>query len=485
MLRVASINISGLIYNDESWDCWPFYKHQVSPVFLFSKYKWGSEYPNNTLSQSNHPANLSTESARSIASSRIWLLGPYSKHWQSIIWLPDHRISHLAREKACPLKQLPAFITVHGQSWLLCTRMKKPSSKPSSLSTFLLLPLEIRLLIYTHLLGDRTIHIGSLTHNVDKPGKMLCRERHCRKFKVARQLSIFLATKNGWCWGQLYHRVCNTKTFCIDSMDQQMLTQLDSELYRDEEFTGPDLYAPHYWCTHEPAQTALDLRILRTCRQVYEEARLIPYHTNTFAFDSPWVMVRFCMRSIQVTKHPRNKNHTPEEFKPRSKKRFFFRNGSAEPEAKEMALIPISEIRNLQIHATWRKNEDYYDWDTICLHTAHLWTGLQSLHLSVDVLPEGGTYRDQWMLPDSASGFRAYRKSPLRTVSVDVSDKYRHLFCTRYPFGREKAHYWSTKAQKKEFEDGIRDYLLTEFEPGLMPVCWSLSGGCSPMLGDG
>lgn len=349
--------------------------------------------------------------------------------------------------------------------------MEKSRSKSSSPSTFLSLPLEIRLLIYTHLLGDRTIHIGSFLHNVCKGGKRFCREKHCRNFVMTHQFFLFQATKHDLCWGHLYHRVCNTKKYCIDFMDQQMLIQHDSQLYNEEVFNGPDLYAPHYWCTHEPAQTALDLRILRTCRQVYDEARLIPYHTNTFAFDSPGTMARFCTRSFRGKKHPCNKNHAPEEFKPRPRKRFFFRNGSAKPETEEKVTIPISEIRNLQIHATWRRDEDYWDWNRTCFHSAHLWTGLQNLHLSIDVLPEGGTYQDRWMLPDSALGFRAYRKSPLRTVSVDVSDKYRHLFCTRYPFGREKAHYWSTKAQKREFEDGIRDYLLAKLEPDLISEC--------------
>lgn len=338
--------------------------------------------------------------------------------------------------------------------------MKPPCSKPSSHSTFLSLPLEIRLLIYTHLLGDRTIHIGSFIHNVYKSGKRFCEEGYCKNLVMAYQFFIYQATKHHWCWGHLYHRVCNTKKFCIDFMDQQTLIQHDSQLYRDDVFTGPDLHAPHYWCTHEPAQTALDLRILRTCRQVYDEARLIPYHTNNFAFDSPGTMARFCTRSFPVNKHPCNKAHTPEEVKPRPKKRSFFRIASAKSETAVQATIPISEIRNMQIHATWRRDEDYWDWDRTCFHTASLWTGLQNLHISIDVLPEGGTYMDRWMLPEAALGFRAYCKSPLRTVSVDVSDKYRHLFCTRYPFGREKAHYWSTKAQKKEFEDGIRDYLL-------------------------
>lgn len=339
-------------------------------------------------------------------------------------------------------------------------KMKTPRSKSSSPSTFLSLPLEIRLLIYTHLLGDRTIHIGSFVHNVYKPEKRLSEGKYCKNLVMAYQFFIFQTTKHHWCWGHLYHRVCNTKKFCIDFMDQQMLIQHDSQLYRDEVFTGPDLHAPHYWCTHEPAQTALDLRILRTCRQVHDEARLIPYHTNTFAFDSPETMARFCDRSFRGKKHSCNRDQTPEEFKPRPKNIPFFRNSSAKSEAEAKAAIPISEIRNMQIHATWRRHDDYWNWDRTCFLTAHLWTGLQNLHLSIDVLPEGGTYRDQWMLPDSALGFRAYRKSPLRTVSVDVSDKYRHLFCTAYPFGREKAHYWSTKAQKKEFEDGIRDYLL-------------------------
>lgn len=353
-------------------------------------------------------------------------------------------------------------------------KMKKSRSKSSSPSIFLSLPLEIRLLIYTHLLGDRTIHIGSFTHrHVDKQGRVLCSEMRCREFEVPRHFFIFLTVKNSWCWGHLCHRICNTKTSCIDSTDQEMLIEDESQLYKDEGFKDQDLYAPHYWCTHEPARTALDLRILRTCRQVYEEAKFIPYHTNTFAFHSPRAMARFCMRSLPVTKNPRNKNPAAlEEFVPWLKKRFFPQNSSAESRMEEKQVsIPISEIRNLHIHATWRYGIDWSNWDITCFHTAHLWTGLQNLHLSIDVLPEGDEYSDQWMSPKWALGFREYCKSPLRSVSVDVSDKYRHLFCAKSPLGSEKAHYWSTKAQKEEYENGIRDYLLAAFEPGVMSEC--------------
>lgn len=345
--------------------------------------------------------------------------------------------------------------------------MKESLSGSNSFSTFLSLPLEIRLLIYTHLLGDRTIHIGSSTHKDDQQGKTLHRERFCTKVEAAHQFFAFLLTRHRWCWGRLYHRVCNTRESCFNLMDQVMFIQLESQLHRDETFTGPDIYGLHYWCTHEPAQTALDLRILRTCKQVYEEAKLIPYHTNTFAFDSPWAMARFCVRSFQIAKHPWNKNHALEVYMPRPKKRLLFRKDSAKSYPEEKVTIPISEIRNLQIHATWYKNYDHDDWNAICLHTAHLWTGLKNFHLNIDILPEGdANFRQQWILPELAVGFRAYCKSPLRTVSVDVSDEYRHLFCTRYPFGCEKNHYWSTKAQKKKFEDDLRDFLLAEFEPG-------------------
>lgn len=345
----------------------------------------------------------------------------------------DHRVSLLAWAKACVL-----------------TKTNSPIPKSSLPSAFLLLPHDIRLRIYIYLLGDHTIHVESLIHNAHYHRRRSSRETLCGKEDRSHDFSIFLFTKSLWCWGRPDHRVCNTRKFCIDFMDQQMLKQLGSHLYRDRAFTGPDLHIPHNWCTHEPAQTALDLRILRTCRQVYEEAKLIPYHTNTFAFDSPSAMARFCVRSFQLSKHPWNKYNAFESLK------------SQPTQTEENVTIPISEIRNLQIHATYRGRDDRYNWDNICFHTAHLWTGLRNFSLNIDVLPEGGAIRNHWITPESypSSGFCAYRNSPLRTVSVDVSDEYRHLFCTEYPFEREKAHYWSTKEQKKGFEDGLRHYLL-------------------------
>ena len=39
--------------------------------------------------------------------------------------------------------------------------------------------------------------------------------------------------------------------------------------------------------------TSLNLSFLRSCRQIYDEARQIPYSTNTFSFDSAYVLDAF------------------------------------------------------------------------------------------------------------------------------------------------------------------------------------------------
>lgn len=275
--------------------------------------------------------------------------------------------------------------------------------------------------------------------------------------------SAFLSTKNRSCWGPLYHRVCSIRGSCTKFEDQQLQRQLDSKLHRYEAFTGPDLWAPHYWCTHEPAQSALDLTILRTCRQVYQEAKLIPYHTNTFAFDSPPAMARFCMGSLQGTNHPWNEICRAVKMpRPSSKRRIFSRKGSAKPSIEASVSIPVSEIRSLRIHAAYHIHTDPHDWNNVCFQTAHLWTGLQELTLNIDVIPYGEAHKNHWIQPNSGAdfGFRAYQNSPLRRVTVDVSDKYRHVFFTMNPFGRRKAHYWSTSTEKEEFENGIRDCLM-------------------------
>jgi hypothetical protein len=321
-------------------------------------------------------------------------------------------------------------------------KQKQPHNIPS---TFLLLPLEIRLLIYTQLLGDRTIHIKiSKIHFTPEWRKLWFSKSGHRCIP----------------WGSLTHRVCISQWSSF--MIQEVQGLHESESLRGDELIGPDLFAPHYWCTHKSAELALDLRILRTCRQVYDEAKLIPYHTNTFAFDSSDALDRFCVGSFSYKHYlfdqPCHAFKTPPRLRPTKKRLLFARKGPAYLEGYPLTALvpsPIHEIRRLKIHAAYRSPTECRMWNAVCHFTAHLWSGLKHLDLSIELTPDSSISDTVWLRPHSMAdgGFRAYFNAPLRSVSVEVSDHQHHPRTNS--LGRR-----GTTPMTIVFAEGIRNFLL-------------------------
>ena len=111
----------------------------------------------------------------------------------------------------------------------------------SDVAFFRCLPPEIRLQIYALVLGSQNIRIGYLY------------ERHTWKY-VGK-----IGAKRGF--------------------------SIDKERYH----TGGSLYHGKAHCS----DPSLDLRLLRTCRQIYTETALLPYSLNTFTFLDDAVRRRF------------------------------------------------------------------------------------------------------------------------------------------------------------------------------------------------
>lgn len=335
----------------------------------------------------------------------------------------------------CANQKMPS---IHGTSRAKARLLNQPVDiKNSTTLGFLSLPFEVRRLIYIYIFGGRTILIEvDDIHDVDEhfyltQGGAAWPE----KSNVAYEFSAFLSPKNRSCWGPMHHHVCTAGS---------------------AEHAKKDLR--HSRCSRR----TLDLRMLRTCKQVYAEAWLIPYHTNTFAFSSPPAMARFCGRSLEGTKHPWNQTcQALQMHKKWSSKRLFFRKGSAKPKTK---CTPISEIRHLRIEAGYNLTSDHHDWNTICKYTAYLWSGLQHFRLRLYLAPATswpGTRSIEFIKSNSGAncGFRAYRNSPLQTVLIEVCDEYWNVYhvTNHSDHQRNKTR---TAEQIEEFANGIRDWLL-------------------------
>ena len=117
-------------------------------------------------------------------------------------------------------------------------------------SWFLALPVEIRLQIYEHAVGGDWLHVGAEGRSV----------RPCldpRRFRLRRDVIKSSPTRQRFTHALALHDRC---------------------------FTA---------CVEQETSDRLCLALLRVCRQVYFEARLVPFSANTFVFKQCFVLERF------------------------------------------------------------------------------------------------------------------------------------------------------------------------------------------------
>ncbi|KAK3171937.1 hypothetical protein OEA41_004021 [Lepraria neglecta] len=105
------------------------------------------------------------------------------------------------------------------------------------------------------------------------------------------------------CGGQFLHitkdlrllsnHICRAKT-SEDQAQEEFDTGLRSE------WNAADEINPHIHCKPgKKDEQNLSISILLSCRQAYNEARLLPYSTNTFSFGEPRVLLSFIAKAMQ------------------------------------------------------------------------------------------------------------------------------------------------------------------------------------------
>jgi len=120
-------------------------------------------------------------------------------------------------------------------------------------SRLLQLPPEIRLLIWTSVCGDKLLHIYRGDDD-DRVAYLICRSQDSEE--------------------AIHKRFIKRGNYSIKNLPEYV-----------------DPWSYHTTC--ELHHDNLDLRLLRVCKLIYGEAKLIPYQTNTFSFKSPVALTRF------------------------------------------------------------------------------------------------------------------------------------------------------------------------------------------------
>ena len=105
---------------------------------------------------------------------------------------------------------------------------------------------------------------------------------HIKRDTIKLKRSVVHSTK-----GDIKEHRFTNESCCsqISIVDGAKLGQLSCSHSRQESST----FAPH----------SMDINLLHTCRQIYKEARFIPYSTNTFSFDTARILRAFIHLLIQ------------------------------------------------------------------------------------------------------------------------------------------------------------------------------------------
>ena len=175
-------------------------------------------------------------------------------------------------------------------------------------SPLLRLPLEVREKIYEDLLGARLLHI-EYTHwqhaeyDEDRmanwPDPDFCDE--CRLTCVSCMRDANQDTNpavDGDCEGEYYYKYHDP---CIKHL--QPPTPLPFIFSPEPRVPWPALRSNE----RIPNQRALDVTLLRCCRQLYNECNSVLWNRNIFSFNNPWVFLYF-MRNLHTARRGQMRN---------------------------------------------------------------------------------------------------------------------------------------------------------------------------------
>lgn len=327
----------------------------------------------------------------------------------------------------------------------------------STPSLLLCLPVEIRLLIYTYVIGNETLHISC--HYAEKL------ERNSSS-KLGPLVRLHKTRERS----ELYHCLCISENLTRAERESFGCCKIEDATHGIAiserghiHYEVPDPWFPHYQCIRGDNLARLNLALLKTCRQIYEEAWPVLYHTNTFSFHGPRAFANFCGISLEGYVSGARTSGVKDQRIAKKAGPFAFGSTIFSPLRKVQASSFCREIRSLQIHAGCKGSEDTVSWDKVCAEAAPLFSSLQKFNLIIDLAPSGQINSPKWTKdchPDS--GFRAFKTSPLKAVTINVIDPTWRLNLPQNCFYPSEAAFRSTAWEKEQVAQMIMDDLLQQ-----------------------
>lgn len=230
---------------------------------------------------------------------------------------------------------------------------------------FLRPPVELRSIVYDFVFDEHTLHIGNAQR---APNSTLSNQR-------------------------IFHRLCVCEK--IGFKEARELSNrpidFDSEFNRvNAHYHAFDPWRLHYRCLLPQNTETYSMTLVKTCRQVYEEAILIPYQKNTFSFDDPETLKRFLMCQTPISR------------------------------TVELAQTKRQAIRKLQLHTIYINWRDVDEWNTTSYDVVKYLKGLQLLDLCIDLAFHDCRVFSK--IGQTDDFFAAFHGFPLRRLLFDVVD---------------------------------------------------------------
>ena len=234
----------------------------------------------------------------------------------------------------------------------------------NSQNPFLRLPQELKNRIYELVLGEQLLHVK-------------------RDWTVC-------STKNFIKEQRFTNQICSSQTSEEDALDC-FKSQKGGNLFVD----GIELRHLNCYPSKDKSSSyfpdRMNINLLHTCRQIYNEARFIPYSTNTFSFDTPRNLRAFIHL---LTRRSVNVNQA---------------------------------IRSLHINLAY-DNSDLHAWTQAFKAVVQHMTLLEKVYVNLDLWPTWPTFsvdrdRDIAMQP-VLNCFAILGKTSIPSIEIIVSDKH-------------------------------------------------------------
>lgn len=178
----------------------------------------------------------------------------------------------------------------------------------------------------------------------------------------------------------------------------------------------------------------MDLCLLRSCRQVYNEAHVIPYSTNTFSFTGPETLQDFILSIAQATKSNRlaiRSLFLEMVYYGSNHRRRLWRKAVSNCVKKLKAVQKVSISIDLQ------------DWSS------------PPLFVYGDLTSDGKCCR-----VDLVSAIRGLKRLPLKTATLVISDNAALQVWIEYGMKWHLTHDRYSLEEKRKWARDLRDYIL-------------------------